>query len=375
MANRGARAPRARRLRRLLVRWGLALASAALALELGARLWFEVPVYPVGQFTPRVTEPQADPQLRFRLKPLAEDVVSYPPVGSRAGFDVTYRVNALGLRDVERPIEKPAGTLRIAVLGDSIAFGFGVEREQAFPALLERRLAERFPGRPIEVLNFGVPGYDTAQEAALLEQVAAPFAPELVLITYFVNDVEPEFDGTTEPAAVRWARRLGLSGVDRGAENRGLERMTWFLRRHSRAAELALGQAFLALRRHGIESVLRANYARGSAGWEKVRRSLSRARDWCQSRGIELHLACFPYLPGLGRRYAWAEEEGRVLELGRELGLQAHDAGASYPAAPGPSIYVHPADVHPNAQAHAWFADWLARELAPAIEGLRPNSR
>jgi lysophospholipase L1-like esterase len=351
----------------LLARIGLALASSALALELGARLLFEVPVYPVGQFTPRVTELHADPALRFRLKPLAHDVRSYPTVGSRAGFDVPYRINSQGLRDVERPVEKPAGTQRIAVLGDSIAFGFGVEREQAFPALLERRLAERFPGRPIEVLNFGVPGYDTAQEAALLEQVAAPFAPDLVLITYFVNDVEPEFDETTEPVAVRWARRLGLSGVDRGAENRGLERATWFLRRHSRAAELVLGQAFLALRRHGIESVLRANYVPRSAGWEKVRTSLARARDWCQTRGIELHLACFPYLPGLGERYAWEQEEGRVLELARELGLQVHDASEQYPPVTASSLYVHPADVHPNAQAHAWFADWLAHELTSAI--------
>jgi hypothetical protein len=41
-------------------------------------------------------------------------------------YDVEIATNAEGFRDVERPLIKPPGTTRVAVLGDSFVFGSGV---------------------------------------------------------------------------------------------------------------------------------------------------------------------------------------------------------------------------------------------------------
>ena len=96
------------------------------------------------------------------------------------------RVNASGLRDRDHALDKPAGAYRIAVLGDSYSEARQVEAEQAFWALLAG-LLERCgfaPGKRIEILNFGVSGYGTAQEYLTLKTNAIRYRPDLVLLQF-----------------------------------------------------------------------------------------------------------------------------------------------------------------------------------------------
>jgi lysophospholipase L1-like esterase len=106
-----------------------------------------------------------------------------------AFYDYQGGSNRLGYRDVDHAIAKPAGVFRIAVLGDSIASGFGVEKvADVFSARLEQLL--RAAGRQAEVLNFAVSGYDTRQEVETLRERALAFQPDLVLLAYSLNDRE-----------------------------------------------------------------------------------------------------------------------------------------------------------------------------------------
>lgn len=50
---------------------------------------------------------------------------------------------------------KQPGELRVAVLGGSTAFGYGVVWNESVPALLEARLREKSGGRPVSVVNLG----------------------------------------------------------------------------------------------------------------------------------------------------------------------------------------------------------------------------
>jgi hypothetical protein len=56
---------------------------------------------------------------------------------NRTGYDIEYRINSKGLRDEETTYEKPEGSFRIVLLGDSRTFGFGVPIEKHFSTLLE----------------------------------------------------------------------------------------------------------------------------------------------------------------------------------------------------------------------------------------------
>ena len=101
-------------------------------------------------------------------------------------------INSHGYRDLERTKAKPDGVYRIAVLGDSFVEGREVALEQTFCAVLERMLngTSGFKGRTVEVLNFGVSGYGTAQELLTLRHDVYGFDPDqVILVVFTANDV------------------------------------------------------------------------------------------------------------------------------------------------------------------------------------------
>ena len=105
---------------------------------------------------------------------------------------VYIRINSQGLRDREHIREKPEKTVRIAVLGDSYAEAFQVQQEQAFWSVLERELGKCVAqsGKRIEVINFGVSGYGTAQELITLQRHVFDYKPDIVLLAFTTgNDI------------------------------------------------------------------------------------------------------------------------------------------------------------------------------------------
>jgi lysophospholipase L1-like esterase len=130
---------------------------------------------------------QVDPLRGWALRPGAEG--RWVREGNAA-----VEINGDGWREREVARHKVAGTFRIAVLGDSMTEAMQVAAEATFPRLLEDRLAA-CPTLPpgterVEVLNFGVAGYGTAQALLTLQQAVRPYQPDLVLLAFFPgNDV------------------------------------------------------------------------------------------------------------------------------------------------------------------------------------------
>ena len=100
------------------------------------------------------------------------------------------RINSFGYRDSEHTIEKPAGTYRIAVLGDSFSEARQVAQEDTFWSLMERGLGTcpALEGRPVEVLNFGIGSYGTTEELLTWRKDAIRFSPDLVLLQFFLGN-------------------------------------------------------------------------------------------------------------------------------------------------------------------------------------------
>ena len=154
----------------------LLLAAASLLVTLLAlEAGFRVAHVPVGtvQINRATVRRSDDPRLRFELRP-----------GGVARAEVEYRVNELGLRGPETTREKPAGVRRIALVGDSIAFGYWVADEHGFARQLEGLLAAAPGAGRIELLNFGVPGYNLEQEIETLRAKALAFEPDLVVVLF-----------------------------------------------------------------------------------------------------------------------------------------------------------------------------------------------
>ncbi|MEG4342832.1 SGNH/GDSL hydrolase family protein [Microcoleus sp. A003_D6] len=128
----------------------------------------------------------SDPNLGWKLKP----GVSGEWNGEGASF---VQVNSEGLRDREHTKAKPPNTLRVAVLGDSFTEAIHVPVEQTFWSKLERKLGNcaAIKGRKnVEVINFGVQGYSTAQELVMLRKNVWDYNPDIVVLAFFTgNDV------------------------------------------------------------------------------------------------------------------------------------------------------------------------------------------
>lgn len=100
------------------------------------------------------------------------------------------RYNSHGFRDRDRTTQKPAGTYRIVVLGDSYTEGLQVPLEDTFVALLEEKLNASGLGRYFEVLNLGQSGFGTADALVRYVGVGREYSPDLVILAFCTgNDV------------------------------------------------------------------------------------------------------------------------------------------------------------------------------------------
>ena len=97
-------------------------------------------------------------------------------------FRTSVRINKNGLRDREHSYKRQGDIKRILVLGDSFAWGYGVEESERFSQQLEESLS-------VEVINAGVSGYSTDQELLWYRNEGIKYETDLVILVVAGNDV------------------------------------------------------------------------------------------------------------------------------------------------------------------------------------------
>ncbi len=202
---------------------------------------------------------------------------------AQAEFD-SFRVeiNSLGFRGPEIDKEKPDGTYRILALGDSVTFGMGVNDEVTYVRRLEKELNRQIQGQRFEVVNTGHIMYDTVQELAVLEREALALSPDLVILTYVVNDVDPSRDiaesylesvaaAPKDPGAWKWLRTKIANSLP---ALRALHQLVWTPATVDDTGAADYLAEFLTKHR--------------KRGWERSLNALLRIRDLCRENGIRL---------------------------------------------------------------------------------------
>ena len=247
--------------------------------------------------------------------------------------------NRWGLRDREYSLEKPAGTIRFALLGPSPVAGSGVADEEIFEALAEERLERQAGGTAsprIEILNFAVPGDGPLASLERLRHDVLRFSPDAVIYVATIR----EFRGASNKLKHLVDREIPISYP--------------FLARRVERAGVGPGLARAEFYR------LMKPYSTEIVGWtyQKITRL-------CRVRGLT---AIWLYLDR--PRVDVNENRSSTETLAREAGFRIWDFSGLYAGYTASALIVGKRDGHPNARAHRLIADRFYDLILTELETL-----
>ena len=256
---------------------------------------------------------------------------------TRSSKGVHWRTNSQGMRDRAYAVAKPPRTFRIALVGDSIGAGWGVDVEQRFESILERAWDARSraaSGLAVEIINCAVPGHSPGQRWCHFSQVGWPMNPDMVI-----------YESTA--ADVGWDERRLRYLLARGSA--GIRRFTircWSERGSSGSAAPTI-------------TSVRCGRDIGTS-WPGVYQTM--AAD-CRSAGVPI---VWVLVPRVGRPND-GPTSGHWSKTAQAAGFsRIVDVTDAYDGLDPARLAVDPDDFHPNAMAH----ERLARRLDVALSGL-----
>lgn len=356
----------------------LGFGFALVALEISARIF----LYRYGSWIDRLQEDIArnyggELTLRDLVKPSGSRQRCFELVPGAWGTFVQQpvKINQAGFRDREHAIEKPTGTMRIAILGDSIAFGWGVRQEERFGDVLENLLnsARETSGPVVECLNFAVPGYNTVMEEALLREVVLAYSPDVLVLNLVTNDDEAPNFIRLEPKVWALDRVFLIEAIRDRMVGRPLG---------DTARLLIGGVAEAGGRGHGQHVVgyrpeLVPPEYRFLVGWENMREALHKIAAVCRARGIQpvclLHYDYVALEEAVAGGQKWVELQAPWRRAAEEAGftivnpLERISAYARNHHASVETFILSQKDVHPSPLAHKLIAEALAQTLSQSL--------
>jgi hypothetical protein len=240
------------------------------------------------------------------------------------------------------------------LLGDSFAWGASVEFDDALPQRLERGLTRR-RREPWEVVSLALPGMNTVDQLAQLEQEVFGYHPDVVLLAYVHNDSEDAVAAEARRAA-DWdeARRQVAppSLLDRSALLRWVRLRLWATRENRRRVS-----GYLSM------------YADDAPGWIAGRQALEKMGGICRARGVPFVVAIFPLFGNpLDDRYPFASIHAKVAEAAGRTGARVVDLLPAYRGLRWDLLVVDGVDdEHPNEIAHRIAANVILHDLDAVV--------
>lgn len=286
------------------------------------------------------------PGLIYELAPNRDTMAHRAPV----------RTNSFGMRDAEPRVGAQAAQYRIAAIGDSFTFGFGVAVQMTYPDILEHMLNRGSNPGPFEVLNFGVGGYSSQQEALVLEHKVLDWKPDLITVGYVFND--PEID------PIQPVQRYFLEASWWHHSNL----LRWFAR----------SMRDRLIEKHGDGDYVRYLHWPAGEKWKSVTAAFDDMHRLSSESGIPVLLMIFPMANAKPwEEYPYRDLHTQVSDAALAAGLEVIDLLDLFSQHPTLEMMVSPTNRHPSALGHRVAAEagaaWIKQHMPQWFDGGKGN--
>lgn len=277
---------------------------------------------------------------------------------ARRWFVLHTTLNSLGYRDKEWSTDKPPGVRRIAFVGDSFTYGWGIRNPQErftgrLQTMFNRRHQSREPGgnsQLVEVMNASKPGWDTgAQIQPMIDLIAAYDVDEIVLC-YVPNDIErllpiSEDFNPILPPQPRWFNPDSSCLLDDLYRRLYVPRVATVRGYHDWLAEGFADETI----------------------WRQHQRQLGAMMRYCREHDVTLRVVLLPFLRTAGRKYQPERLHDSLRRFFQSNDVAVLDLLPVIAGADPSDLAVNARDAHPNERAHALFtqAIWQAFYAQP----------
>jgi lysophospholipase L1-like esterase len=287
-----------------------------------------------------------------RHSPDPELIYEFTPGAEIRQHGVTYRINEQGFRDRSfdaYEAEKTNDTYRILLIGDSVAWGWGVEQQQRYSDLLEKSFMHE--GRSVQIMNMAVNGYATAQEVRVYEKYGQQYDPDLVILHYVLNDAAMEDGGLA----------FYFMSMNRIEIFLQLENL-WKLLVYA-------GKSNLGLLPPPPENNFRDHYfEKHVTDFEKISSAFRRLQQQAGNSGARVMVLMTPSFEyQQGQSYPWEELHHKIRKESEQNNFVFVDTLQLFLPHEPDTLSFDP--IHPNAEGNRLIAGFLKPHVISIIEG------
>ncbi len=259
-------------------------------------------------------------------------------------FAIYTRLNSLGCRDREWTLGEQPGVRRIAFVGDSFTYGWGIERpDNRFPDRIQAMFDRRSPGT-VEVMNVAKPGWCTGQEIQPIRDMIAVYGVDEVVLCYVANDIERLLPRTGDfnpivPPQPRWFN----------PDSSCLLYHLYYRIFVPRADTVA-----------GYHDWLAAGFADRSI-WRAHQDELREIIGECRQNGVTLRVVLLPLTRTRGDAFHSQNIHAQLRTFFEDEGTQVLDLQPAIAGREATELFVNKLDSHPNELANELFAGAIWR--------------
>ena len=326
-----------------------------------------------------------DPDLLYVLKPNIDVTV-------REGFRV--KTNDDGFReDKNYALVKDKDTYRIFVLGDSVSFGLGVNADETFPKILEKKLnqnSESLGYKKFEVINASVPAYHLLFYRNIYYRKVRKYHPDFLIIGYCFNDAQDTYyaykyaTGKSSGSAIRippFLKRLLRRSVFYVSVAHEVNKFRAVIRNRIELAGMKLPREDEKVPKiipkkeetsgRRLEKDCSVNFfiirnGLSGEGWGYIKNEeIKRYKDIAKNDNIGMLFVMFPTFVQLDDDYPCVQEEAGFKNLIESSGFHCLNLFSYYKGMNERDISIEA--IHPNAKGHRIAADAIYAYMAENI--------